>query len=510
MLKSITKVGMLSLKNHSILIKNNFSKMTDCGKVFTPLIPVERYHYEGQNMLKDSIKIVDEEAFEIMKNEKKRQRRGLELIASENFTTKSVYDALGSAMSNKYSEGYPGARYYGGNEFIDKMEILCQTRALKVFGCDPEKWGVNVQALSGAPANLAVYTGLLQPNERIMGLDLPDGGHLSHGFYTPAKKVSATSSFFQSLPYKVNPKTGLIDYDRLEENALLFRPKIIVAGISCYARHLDYPRFRKICDKVGAYLMADMAHISGLVAAGLIPSPFEYADIVTTTTHKSLRGPRGALIFYRKGIRSVNAKGVEVMYDIGPKIDSAVFPGLQGGPHNHTIAGIAVALKQCLSQEFVDYSKQVIKNSKALANRLMELGYDLVTGGTDNHLCLVDLRPKNLEGARIETILDMAHIACNKNTCPGDQSAFRPGGIRLGTPALTSRGFNEEDFIVVANLIDEAIKVYIKYQSVAGKTMKDFKEFISTNEDFKNDITNVANKVENFTEKFDIPGNDEC
>lgn len=256
--------------------------------------------------------------------------------------------------------------------------------------------------------------------------------------------------------------------------------------------------------------MADMAHISGLVAAGLIPSPFEYADIVTTTTHKSLRGPRGALIFYRKGIRSVNAKGVEVMYDIGPKIDSAVFPGLQGGPHNHTIAGIAVALKQCLSQEFVDYSKQVIKNSKALANRLMELGYDLVTGGTDNHLCLVDLRPKNLEGARIETILDMAHIACNKNTCPGDQSAFRPGGIRLGTPALTSRGFNEEDFIVVANLIDEAIKVYIKYQSVAGKTMKDFKEFISTNEDFKNDITNVANKVENFTEKFDIPGNDEC
>ncbi|VDP17530.1 unnamed protein product [Heligmosomoides polygyrus] len=352
------------------------------GQVHTPLVPVNRVPYSGQDMLKDPVSTVDSEVFEIMKKEKSRQRRGLELIASENFTTKSVMDALGSSMCNKYSEGYPGARYYGGNEFIDQMELLCQRRALevttqshsvacfetdsfefdfKVFGLDPELWGVNVQSLSGSPANFAVYTALVEPNGRIMGLDLPDGGHLSHGsgfeilkrmlqrrstkcsdcfrFFTPVRKVSATSMFFQSMPYKVDPKTGLIDYDRMEENAMLFRPKVLVAGVSCYARHLDYARFRKIADKCGAYLMADMAHISGLVAAGVIPSPFEYADVVTTTTHKSLRGPRGALIFFRKGVRSTNAKGDKVMYDLGDKIAAAVFPGLQGGPHNHTITG---------------------------------------------------------------------------------------------------------------------------------------------------------------------------
>uniref|UniRef100_A0AC35TTK6 Serine hydroxymethyltransferase n=1 Tax=Rhabditophanes sp. KR3021 TaxID=114890 RepID=A0AC35TTK6_9BILA len=484
--------------------------MTDTTSVYTPLVAVDRYQYEGPNMLKDHIKDVDPEAFEIMKNEKRRQRRGLELIASENFTTKSVYDALSSAMSNKYSEGYPGARYYGGNEFIDKMEILCQDRALKVFGCNPELWGVNVQSLSGSPANLAVYTGLIQPNDRIMGLSLPDGGHLTHGFYSPAKKVSASSLFFQSLPYKVDPKTGLIDYDKLEENAMLFRPKIIIAGISCYSRHLDYARFRKIADKCGAYLMADMAHISGLVAAGLVPTPFEYADVVTTTTHKSLRGPRGALIFYRKGVRSTNAKGVATMYDIGPKIDSAVFPGLQGGPHNHTISAIAVALKQCLSNEFVEYSKQVIVNAKTLSDRLTELGYNIVTGGTDNHLLLVDLRAKKLEGARIESVLDLAHIACNKNTCPGDVSAFKPSGIRLGTPALTSRRFKSEDFVEVANFIDEAIQVYVKHSADAGKTVKEFNDFIATNTEFLKDIHAVGEKVEQFCDKFDIPGNDEA
>ncbi|EPB76088.1 glycine hydroxymethyltransferase [Ancylostoma ceylanicum] len=498
------------------------------GQVHTPLVPVKRVAYHGENMTKDPISVVDPEAHEIMKQEKARQRRGLELIASENFTTKSVMDALGSAMTNKYSEGYPGARYYGGNEFIDKMELLCQKRALEVFGLDPELWGVNVQSLSGAPANFAVYTALVEPNGRIMGLDLPDGGHLSHGFFTPARKVSATSMFFQSMPYKVDPKTGLIDYDRMEENAMLFRPKVLIAGVSCYARHLDYARFRKIADKCGAYLMADMAHISGLVAAGLIPSPFEYADVVTTTTHKSLRGPRGALIFFRKGVRSTNAKGDKIMYDIGEKISSAVFPGLQGGPHNHTIAGIAVALKQCLSEEFVNYSKQVLANSQALSKKLMDLGYTLATGttllfalssrqlnpglypgGTDNHLCLVDLRPKGIEGAKAEHVLDMAHIACNKNTCPGDVSAFRPGGIRLGTPALTSRGFKEKDFEQVAQFIHEGLEVLRRYQGQAGKTMKDFKSFTETNKDFLKDIGELAQRVEAFTNKFDIPGNPE-
>ncbi|KIH67239.1 glycine hydroxymethyltransferase [Ancylostoma duodenale] len=489
------------------------------GQVHTALVPVKRVAYHGENMTKDPISVVDPEAHEIMKKEKARQRRGLELIASENFTTKAVMDALGSAMTNKYSEGYPGARhcpppssmirYYGGNEFIDKMELLCQKRALEVFGLDPELWGVNVQSLSGSPANFAVYTALVEPNGRIMGLDLPDGGHLSHGFFTPARKVSATSMFFQSMPYKVDPKSGLIDYDRLEQNAMLFRPKVLVAGVSCYARHLDYARFRKIADKCGAYLMADMAHISGLVAAGLIPSPFEYADVVTTTTHKSLRGPRGALIFFRKGVRSTNAKGDKIMYDIGEKIASAVFPGLQGGPHNHTIAGIAVALKQCLSEEFVNYSKQILANSQALSKKLMSLGYTLATGGTDNHLCLVDLRPKGIEGAKAEHVLDMAHIACNKNTCPGDVSAFRPGGIRLGTPALTSRGFKEKDFEQVAQFIHEGLEILLRYQGQAGKTMKDFKSFTETNKDFTKDIGELAQRVEAFTNKFDIPGNPE-
>ncbi|VDO33473.1 unnamed protein product [Onchocerca flexuosa] len=354
--------------------------MNSSSLSFTALKGVERFRYSGKNMLKDSLSIADPEAYQIMQKEKRRQKRGLELIASENFTSKAVHDALGSSLSNKYSEGYPGARYYGGNEFIDQMERLCQSRALRVFGLDDQKWGVNVQTLSGSPANLAVYMGLLEPNGRIMGLDLPDGGHLTHGFFTPRRKVSASSLFFQSMPYKVDPKTGYIDYDQLENTALLFRPGIIIAGISCYSRLLDYSRFREIADKCGAYLLADMAHISGLVAANIIPSPFEYADVVTTTTHKSLRGPRGALIFYRKGLKKITPKGEKVMYDLERKIDSAVFPGLQGGPHNHTIAGIAVALQQCLTEDFVKYSEQVLINSQALANRLMELGYTLVTG----------------------------------------------------------------------------------------------------------------------------------
>ncbi|VDN50730.1 unnamed protein product [Dracunculus medinensis] len=473
------------------------------------IFDVKRSKYNGTNLLKDCLSVNDPQAYQIIRNEKARQRGNLELIASENFTTRAVYEALGSSMSNKYSEGYPGARYYGGNEFIDEMERLCQQRALQVFGLDPELWGVNVQSLSGCPANFAVYTALVEPNGRIMGLDLPDGGHLSHGFFTPQKKVSATSIFFQSMPYKVDPITGLIDYDVLEINSLLFRPKIIIAGTSCYSRLLDYARFRHIADKCGAYLMADMAHISGLVAAGVIPSPFEYADVVTTTTHKSLRGPRGAIIFYRKGIRTITAKGEKIVYDLGPKIDSAVFPGLQGGPHNHTIAGIAVALNQCLTEDFVKYSKQVLKNAKALVDRLISLGYSIVTGGTDNHLCLVDLRPIGLDGAKVEFVLDLAHITCNKNTCPGDLSAFKPGGIRLGTPALTSRGFNESDFFKVADFIDEGIKILKKYESKLGKTIKELKSFAASDSEFKSDVQDLAKRVENFAISFDIPGKED-
>lgn len=353
-----------------------------------------------------------------MENEKVRQRDSLVLIASENFTSKSVFDALGSVMSNKYSEGYPGARYYGGNEQIDKAEILCQKRALEAFNLDPEKWGVNVQSLSGSPANFQAYAAVLAPNDRIMSLDLPHGGHLSHGYQTDAKKISSVSVFFQTFPYRLNEATGIIDYDRMEENAKLFRPKLIVAGASAYARLIDYARMRKICDANNAYLLSDMAHISGLVSAGVIPSPFEHSDIVTTTTHKSLRGPRGAMIFYRKGVRSTNKKGENVMYDLESRINFSVFPGSQGGPHNHTISALATALKQALTPEYKAYQKQVLSNSKRFADALMKKGYELVSGGTDNHLLLVDLKKSRngLDGARVERVLELANIAANKNT----------------------------------------------------------------------------------------------
>jgi glycine hydroxymethyltransferase len=383
----------------------------------------------------------DPELFKIIENEKDRQRDSLVLIASENFTSRSVFDALGSVMSNKYSEGYPGARYYGGNENIDKAEILCQQRALQVFNLDPEKWGVNVQSLSGSPANFQAYASVLAPHDRIMALDLPHGGHLSHGYQTDTKKISAVSIFFETFPYRLDEKTGVIDYDKMEENAKLYRPKLIVAGASAYARLIDYARMRKIADMNNSYLLSDMAHISGLVAAGAIPSPFDYSDIVTTTTHKSLRGPRGAMIFYRKGVRSQNKKGENIMYDLETKINFSVFPGFQGGPHNHTISALATALKQALTPEYKDYQFQVIKNCKSLAAALQSKGYNLVGGGTDNHLVLVDLKKSRagLDGARVERVLELVNIAANKNTIPGDVSAMTPGGIRMGTPALTSR-----------------------------------------------------------------------
>ncbi|XP_020532155.1 serine hydroxymethyltransferase 7 isoform X2 [Amborella trichopoda] len=352
---------------------------------------------------KQPLATIDPDLWALMEKEKQRQWKGIELIASENFVCQAVLEALGSHLTNKYSEGLPGARYYGGNQFIDQIELLCCERALAAFHLDSEKWGVNVQAYSCTSANFAVYTGLILPKDRIMGLDSPSGGHLSHGYYTPSgKKVSGASIFFESLPYKVNPHTGYIDYDRLEEKALEYRPKILICGGSSYPREWDYGRFRQIADKCGAVLMCDMAHISGLVAAKECLSPFDYCDVVTSTTHKGLRGPRGGIIFFRKG-KKPRRRGLahcqgddNEYYDFEERINFAVFPSMQGGPHNNHIAALAVALKQVATPEYKAYMQQVKKNAQVLASALLRRKCRLVTGGTDNHLLLWDLRPLGL------------------------------------------------------------------------------------------------------------------
>ncbi|KAL2014128.1 hypothetical protein VTN00DRAFT_1653 [Thermoascus crustaceus] len=460
-----------------------------------------------RDLLEKSLVELDPEIAEIMKKEIQRQRESIVLIASENFTSRAVFDALGSPMSNKYSEGYPGARYYGGNQHIDAIELTCQARALKAFNLDPEKWGVNVQCLSGSPANLQVYQALMRPHDRLMGLDLPHGGHLSHGYQTPQKKISAVSTYFETFPYRVNLETGIIDYDTLEANAQLYRPKCIVAGTSAYCRLIDYARMRKIADSVGAYLIVDMAHISGLIAAGVIPSPFEHADVVTTTTHKSLRGPRGAMIFYRKGVRSTDPKtGKEIMYDLENPINFSVFPGHQGGPHNHTITALAVALKQAATPEFRQYQEQVLKNAKALENEFKALGHKLVADGTDSHMVLLDLRPKNLDGARVEAVLEQINIACNKNSIPGDKSALTPCGIRIGAPAMTSRGMGEEDFKRIARYIDQAINICKDVQSQLPKEankLKDFKAKVAS--ESVPEILSLRKEIGEWASTFPLP-----
>ncbi|KAL7121944.1 hypothetical protein ACP275_01G015300 [Erythranthe tilingii] len=463
-------------------------------------VPIPENAGAGSSFADYGLSEVDAEVRSIIDKEKNRQFRSLELIASENFTSRAVMEAVGSCLTNKYSEGLPGKRYYGGNEHIDELETLCQERALAAFNLDGGKWGVNVQPLSGSPANFEVYTAVLKPHDRIMGLDLPHGGHLSHGFMTAKRRVSGTSIYFESMPYRLDESTGLVDYDMLEKTAILFRPKLIIAGASAYPRDFDYPRMRKIADAVGAFLMMDMAHISGLVSASVVADPFEYCDIVTTTTHKSLRGPRGGMIFFKKD----PVLGVE----LESAINNAVFPGLQGGPHNHTIGGLAVCLKHAKSPEFKAYQHRVVSNCRALASRLVELGYKLVSGGSDNHLVLVDLRPLGLDGARVEKILDMASITLNKNSVPGDKSALVPGGIRIGSPAMTTRCFSEKEFIAVADFIHEGVQITSDAKkSVSGSKLQDFMKVVtSPNFPLMDRVLDLQRRVEALTTQFPIPG----
>jgi glycine hydroxymethyltransferase len=424
------------------------------------------------------------------------------LIASENFTAQAVFEANGSALTNKYSEGLPGARYYGGNEFIDQIEELCRQRALAAFNLNPSEWGVNVQSYSGSTANFSALTSVLAPHDRIMGLDLPSGGHLTHGYQTAKKKISSSSIYFESMPYQVDPQTGVLDYDRLEANAALFRPKLIICGASAYARDWDYERLRKIADSQGAYLMADIAHISGLVATGEQRNPFSLCDLVTTTTHKTLRGPRAGLIFFRK----LKLDGTST--DLENRVNQAVFPSNQGGPHNNAIAAVAVALKQVASPEFIQYAKQVRRNASVLADSLKQKGYKLVTDGTDNHLILWDLRPCKLTGSKLEKVCDLVAITLNKNAVHGDVSALSPGGVRIGTPALTSRSFKEEDFVQVAEFLHRAVQIALQIQEASSSKM--MKEFVNTLESGvgQDQIKALRQEVETFSRTFPMPGFD--
>jgi glycine hydroxymethyltransferase len=405
----------------------------------------------------------DPQLYEIIKREEQRQKEGIELIASENYVSLPVLEAMGSVLTNKYSEGYPGKRYYGGNEIIDKAENLAIERAKELFGAEH----VNVQPLSGSPANLAVYMALLNPGDKVLGFSLDQGGHLSHGH-----PLNFSGKLYTIIPYFVKKDTEIIDMDEVEAIALKEKPKMILAGFSAYSRSMDWKRFREIADKVGAFLFADIAHIAGLIAGKQLENPVPYCDVVSTTTHKTLRGPRGAMIMCKQSFASA--------------IDKAVFPGVQGGPHDHINAAKAVAFLEALKPDFQEYSKQVIENARALSKSLTEKGYRVVSGGTDNHIVLVDLfGSKQITGKEGEKALEHVGISINKNMIPFDpRKPLDPSGIRLGTPALTTRGVKGSDMQTVAGLIDDAL----------------------VNKGDENRLNEIKEKVKEFSLKFPVPG----
>jgi len=407
----------------------------------------------------ESIKKFDPEIYQYILDEKERQMEGIELIPSENLVSMAVLEALGSYPTNKYAEGYPGHRYYGGNEVIDKIEQLAIDRLKQLFGSEH----ANVQPNSGSPANMAMYSALMQPGDKAMGLKLTEGGHLTHGH-----KVNFSGKMYNFLQYGVDKETEMLDYDKIRKQVLEEKPKLVLSGYTAYPRAVDFKEFRSICDEAGAYCVADIAHISGLCAAGVHENPVPYFDVVTTTTHKTLRGPRSAVIMCKK--------------EFAEKIDKAVFPGLQGGPHEHVIAAKAIAFKEALQPEFKNYAQQIVKNAKKLATELQSHGYRLVTNGTDNHLILVDVRKSGISGIDAEKALEKAGIYCNKNTIPYETgSPWDPSGIRIGTPVLTTRGMKETDMVEVARFMHEALQARAddtKLAKIKGNVKEFCKNFL--------------------------------
>lgn len=437
------------------------------------------------------LKNTDPQIFDLVKAEEQRQKDVLEMIPSENYTSKAVLEALGTVLNNKYSEGYPNRRYYQGNSVVDSVEKLAIERTKKLFGVPY----TNVQALSGSVMNLAVYFALLEPLKgKIMGLSLAFGGHLTHG-----QPQSGSGKYYKSVLYELG-KDGRLDFNTIERQTIAEKPDIIVCGYTAYPRIIDFEKFGQIADKVGAYLLADVSHIAGLIVAGVHPDPVPYAHVVTTTTHKTLRGPRGALIM-------VTDKGLAKNPDLGKKIDAAIIPGLQGGPHDNQTAAIAVSLLEASKLEFKKYGEQIVNNCKALAEELIKYGFDLVSGGTDNHLILIDLRNKGVNGAIAALALEVANIVVNKNGVPFDtQPPFYPSGIRLGTPAITTRGMIEKDMVTIADWFNRIIEEVRNEKLPEGKEerrifMRDFKKRIVENKN----LLAIAKEVKSFTQKFPVP-----